>query len=309
MSASEKAESLRFSIFQSKSRDKDILNFILGTERKEREQIREAYNRRYPSPGLVEDLRKKLSGDFRNCCVELFQTRAEYDADTLVNCFKGFSIDEDPIYEIIMNRPYELIQEIKALYEKKSKNSLDATVKKHFPNPLKKNLSLLLNSKRSTNQSPDHDDCQAAANKLAITKPDDWLNDQEIMDMFAKRSAEELVLISRYYLRKKGQNIMTTCDTLSKSQKKYILAILFNVVAPPEMFANKINEAIKGLGTDTKLLERVIVTRYDVDMALIKKYYRQNFNVSAKEDVVDDTSGVYRDLLCGLMNKYDSNDY
>lgn len=304
-----KVTGLHYSLFQSKSKVKDVLNIILTTERNEREKIRDAYNQQYPSPGLLEDLRKKLSSDFKNCAVELFQSRADYDSDTLVSCFKGFSIDEDPIYEILMNRPYGLLQEIKRLFGEKSKKSLDETIKKHFPNPLKKNLSLLLNSQRSTNSNPDHDDCQTKANKLAATKPDDWLNDPECMDIFAKCSAEELVLTSRYYQRKVRKNIMTTCDTLSKSQKKYVLAILYNVVAPSEMFANKINEAIKGLGTDTKLLERVIVTRHDVDMTLIKKYYRQNFNVSAKEDVIDDTSGDYRELLVGLMNKYDKNDY
>lgn len=309
MTAQEKADSLYFTLFQSKNRDKDFLNLVLGTERKEREEIRRAYDRKYPQNNCIEDIKKKLSGDYRDVAVKLFQTRAEYDAETLYNAFKGFSIDEDPIYEIVMGRPPQLLDEIKPLYEKKAGVTLEANIKKHFPNPLKKNLVTVLNTRRSTNPNPDHDDCQKKASKLAGTAPDAWLNDNEIINMLAKSSPEELVLISRYYLRKTNIHIMKTVDGLSKSQKKYVNNILYNVVAPPEMYANKMNEAIKGLGTDDPLLQRVIITRYDIDMTLIKKYYRQNFKVTARADVEGDTSGFYKDLLVGLLNKYDPNDY
>ncbi len=309
MSIEEKAGSLYFALFESKTRDKNILDLILSTERSEREQIRKAYDRKYPSNNCLDDLKKKLGGDFKETVVKTFQTRAEYDAETLYNAFKGFSIDEDPIYEIVIGRPPQLLDEIKPIYEKKAGVSLEANIKKHFPNPLKKNLAVVLNTKRSTNPNPSHDFCQKQADKLINTAPDNWLNDNEIINMLAKNSPEELVLTSRYYLKKTNQHIMKTIEGLSKSQKKYIMAILFNVVAPPEMYANKINEAIKGLGTDDPLLQRIVVTRYDIDMTLIKKYYRQNYKVTARADIEDDTSGLYRDLLVGLINKYDPNDY
>ena len=62
----------------------------------------------------------------------------------------------------------------------------------------------------------------------------------------------------------------------------------------------KLYFAIKGLGTNTALLNRVLIARNEIDMEQINEFYLQNYNVSMKEDIIGDTSGIYQKLCLYL---------
>lgn len=64
-----------------------------------------------------------------------------------------------------------------------------------------------------------------------------------------------------------------------------------------------IKESVAGLGTDEDSLTRGIVTRAEIDMVRIKEQYRLLYKGSLDADVIDDTSGDYRDFLMTLLGK------
>ena len=71
---------------------------------------------------------------------------------------------------------------------------------------------------------------------------------------------------------------------------------------PSEYFARKIYKCVDGAGTSDDKLIRCIVSRSDVDMKMIKRYFKQIFkNKDMIERVKEDTSGEYSKLLEGLM--------
>lgn len=74
------------------------------------------------------------------------------------------------------------------------------------------------------------------------------------------------------------------------------------MISPSEYFARKINKCVEGAGTSDDKLIRCIVSRSDVDMKMIKRYFKQIFkNKDMIERVKEDTSGEYSKLLEGLM--------
>ena len=73
------------------------------------------------------------------------------------------------------------------------------------------------------------------------------------------------------------------------------------MVKPHEYFAKRIHDSIYGLGTDDETLIRVIVTRYEIDLPLIKKVYEEMYDADMIEDIIDDTSGDYQTLLVSLV--------
>ena len=85
--------------------------------------------------------------------------------------------------------------------------------------------------------------------------------------------------------------------------KKLLISIIHARINPAEYFASRINDAIKGIGTKDNLLIRIIVTRDEVDMPLIKRYYKQLYGNNMIDDIKKDTSGDYRKLLVALINK------
>ena len=78
-----------------------------------------------------------------------------------------------------------------------------------------------------------------------------------------------------------------------------IKSILYALVSPSEYFA--IKKAIEGFGTDNKTLIRILITRCEVDMNYIKKYYKQLFNKEMIEDIKSDISGDYQKLMMELI--------
>ena len=61
-------------------------------------------------------------------------------------------------------------------------------------------------------------------------------------------------------------------------------------------------KAIKGWGTNDKMLIRVLVSRCDVDLLNIMEAYQKLYGKSMYDDIKNDTSGDYRKILLELCN-------
>ena len=86
-------------------------------------------------------------------------------------------------------------------------------LEKEFSGVLKKNISNLFTTPRSTNQYPKKNECEADATTLINAGESNWVGDENIFrDIFLKKSPEELVLISRIYLKKTGKNLLDIVD-------------------------------------------------------------------------------------------------
>ena len=110
--------------------------------------------------------------------------------------------------------------------------------------------------------------------------------------------------IAREYHRKYNKTLMQVIDSeFSGDIKKLLKTVLYANISPSEYFATRINEAVKGLGTNEKILNRVIVTRNEIDIPIIKQYYKLLYGKDMVEDIKSDVSGDYRNLLIALLNK------
>ena len=84
--------------------------------------------------------------------------------------------------------------------------------------------------------------------------------------------------------------------------RKVLKAITYALLSPSEYFAYRINKAIKGFGTDTILI-RVLVSRDEINIQRIKRYYKQLYGKSLHEAIKEDVSGDYGNLLLALIGQ------
>ena len=63
------------------------------------------------------------------------------------------------------------------------------------------------------------------------------------------------------------------------------------------------NKAIKGFETNDTILIIVLVSRDEIDINRIKRYYKQLYKKELYDGVSDDASGDYRNLLLALIGK------
>ena len=286
--------------------DKDaIINLVTSRTNQQRQQIRDAYKSSY-GKDLIADLKSELSGHLKDTLVAMFYHPIEYDCYSLRSAMKGIGTDEDTLIEIIATRPGFMIKQIIEKYPEitEGRNLVD-DVKNETSGSFRRLLISLLQGERSDNIDPNIEECEKTAKELYEAGEKKWGTDDSAFNkIFALKSPMEIACISRAYHKLTGHTILQAINNeFSGDIKKLLTAVVYAVISPSEFFATKVNKAIKGLGTNDKLLIRIIVSRNEIDLNYIKKYYKQLFKKDMIEDIKAETSGEYRKLLIKLAGQ------
>lgn len=283
--------------------DKTLIDVAGNRTHKQRMKIKQAYKSMY-GRDLISDLKSELSGDYKTVMTALFTDPIEYDVDSIYNAIKGLGTDEDTIIEILASRPGWYINKMKTKYTEKYKKDMEEHVKGDTSGDFKKLLVSLLQCKRSTNQVPDKDECEKIAKELYDAGEKKLGTDEPIFNKyFSISSPHELLVISREYHKLTGNLLTTAIDReFSGDIKKLLKTILYAQISPSEYFASRIHAAVKGLGTNEKLLSRILVTRAEIDLPIIQQYYKQLYGKEMMKDIEDDVSGDYKKILLTLCN-------
>ena len=284
--------------------EKPIVDICIHRTNAQRLEIAKAYKSAY-GKDLIDDLKSELSGNLKDGIVALFTEPIEYDADELRRAMKGLGTDEDTLIEIIVSRPPEILKQIKEKFKQKYKRDLEADVKSETSGNFRKLLIELLKCNRSTNTKPDPDRCEAIAKEIYKAGEARLGTDEPVFTKyFCSLSKDELTVIANQYLELSGHTIMQAIEKeFSGDSKKTLKTIVYATLGVSEYFAYRVHNAIKGLGTKDHILIRVLVSRSEIDMPEIKEYYKQTFGKNMYEDVKNDISGEYRNLMLGIIGE------
>ena len=304
MSNPEEIADRLFNTFKNKKNvEETFVDVIINNDLEHRLLIAKKYGEKYKNP-LYEDIKAKLSGHFKELCGYCFLTPMEFNAKMLKRGFKGLSIDDEAIFEILVCHTLDEYKQIQDAYRTETKKELAKDLEKNFSGSLRKNLLNMISTERRKNENPDKGQCEKLANLLIDSKK--WIEDENIFrEVFLLCSPQEMVLVGRYYFQKTGNNLIDVIEKKFSGKNKNLLReiVLANII-PHELYAEKIRNSIKGLGTNTALLNRVLAARTGVDMDEIKEIYKWKYNVTLKEDIIGDTSGSYQ-KLCLFVAEYE----
>ncbi len=298
------AEKLHNAFSDKKNREDIFVNTIINNDLEHRLLIAKKYGELFKTP-LYEDIKKNLSGHFKELCGYCFLTPMEFNAKMIKRAFKGLSVDEGLIYEILANHTLEEYKQIQEAYKTETGKELTKDIEKHFKGGLRKALLNLMTIERRTNEEPDKGECEKLADLLIKTGEKNWVEDENVFrDVFILCSPEEMVLVGRFYLQKTGSILIDVIEKKApKNHKTLLREVVFANIIPHELYAEKIRNSIKGLGTNTATLNRVLAARKGVDMPQIKEIYQWKYKVTLDEDIKGDTSGSYQ-KLCLYVAEY-----
>ena len=269
-------------------------------------KIRTKYKSQY-GQDLLEDLKSDLSSDFLDLMLGLYKNIYEYDADECQKAIKGLGTDDKTLIDIIGTRPPWMLKKIKEIYKQKYNVELEKDVIDDTSGNYQKLLVALLQCTRSDNKNPDIKKCAEIARDIFNgdrEKDKITLDEDKFIRYFAQLSPCELMHLAREFHREYGKSIIDVIEKqFSKDLKNLSKTIFYANINPSEYFATKIREAVEGLGTNDKMLIRTVVTRNEVDMGVIKEYYKILYSKNLVEDVKNDTSGDYQKLLMALIDK------
>ena len=290
-----------------KSKDKEaIIKITVQYPLTIRLKIRDKYKSSY-GQDLLEDFESKLSSDFKDLIIGLYKSIYEYDADQCKKAIQGIGTDDDTLIEIIATRPNWMLNKVKEIYKKKYNVELEQDVIDDTSGDFRKLLVSLLQCNRSENKIPNIEKSNEMAKDLFKGDKEKGkikIDEDKINKYFALSSPVELMHLAREFHREYGKSLIKVVeDQFSGNLQKLIKTIFYGNISPSEYFATRIREAVEGAGTNEKILNRVIITRNEVDMDIIKEYYKILYSRDLIEDVKSDTSGVYRTLLVALIDK------
>ena len=298
------ADTIRKALKDPESDDDQLIEITVKRNHKQRIKIRQKYKEMF-GIDLMSDLKSDLTGDYKTMMLALFTDPVEYDADNLYKAMKGPTTDEDTLIEILASRPCWYLNKIQKIYEEKYKKKLEEDIIGDSSSDLRKILVSLLQIERSTNKNPDKVECEKIANQLN-NSGERFRKDESFFNIFTLSSPHELVCISKEYHKLTGNTLIKTIEKeFSRDIAKLLKTILYALISPSEYFATRIHDAIDGLGTNEKILTRVIVTRAEIDLPKIKQYYQKLYGKDMIKDIIkDDVSSNYKKLLLAIYNQY-----
>ena len=304
MSIEADAEALRKAMKGFGTDEDALIKIVANRTNAQRMQIKDKYKQLF-GRDLISDLKSELRGKLEDAMVALFTDPIEYDCDSLKRAMKGMGTDEDSLIEILVSRPVPVLEQIKKKYKEKYKNELENNVKSDTSGETQRLLVSILQCKRSQNRNPNVNDCAAKAQELFNAgEGKKWGTDSDVFNkIFTLSSAAELIQIAQQYHKIAGKTILQAIDAeYSGSSKKILKSIVYALISPSEYFATRVNDAIKGFGTNDHLLIRVLITRDEIDMPQIKQYYKQLYGKDMVEAVKADIGGDYRKLMIELCS-------
>ena len=205
---------------------------------------------------LIDDFQSKLSGNFKKVMIALYTDKYEYDAQQIYTAVKGLGTDEDTLIEIIGTRPGWMIKKIKKAYKNLYNKDLEEDVKDDTSGNFQKLLITLLQCNRNENNEIDLEKCINICDELYNAGEKKLGTDEQIFNKYIGNcSPAELMTISREYHKKYNKSLMKVIDSeFSGDIKKLIKTVLYANISPSEYFATRINIAVKGLGTNEKIM-------------------------------------------------------
>ncbi|XP_009863143.1 PREDICTED: annexin A8-like isoform X3 [Apaloderma vittatum] len=252
---------------------------------------------------LIDSLKSELSGSFERLIVALMYPPFKYDAKELYDAMKGVGTSEDVIIEILASRTKAQIKEIIKAYKEEYGSDLEEDIKSETSGYFEQMLVCLLQGERdnatlyvdTARALQDAEILYAAGEKIRGT------DEVQFITILCTRSATHLLKVFEEYQKLAGKSIEDSIKSETHgSLEDAMLAIVKCTRSVHCYFAERLYYALKGVGTHDGTLIRVIVSRSEVDLNLIKAEFKHIAGKSLSSMIMDDTSGDYKTALLNL---------
>nr|XP_057927358.1 annexin A1a [Doryrhamphus excisus] len=281
-----------------------IIEILVKRSNEQRQKIKEAYQQANGKP-LEAALKKALKGDLEDVVMALLKTPAQYDAQLLKMAMKGMGTDEDTLVEILASRTNTEILDIKKAYKEDYKKDLEEDIRSDTSGEFRTALLTLCKANRTEvvcDQLIDSD----ARSLYEAGEGRKGKDCSVFIEILTSRSAPHLRQVFERYSKYSKVDVAKAIDLEMKGDiENCLTAVVKCAGSRPAFFAEKLYLAMKGSGTRKNILTRIMVSRSEKDLKLIKDEYKKKYGKTLYQDILDDTKGDYEKILlalCGSEN-------
>ena len=269
-------------------------------------QVRQNYQSMHRRD-LISDLRSETSGNFREGLSALARGPAEQDAHLVHRAIKGAGTDEAALNEVLLGRPPEAIDALKAEYNRLYHSSLERDVSADLSFETKKLFATVLMTRRHPEggmipPQVANDEASALWQATELSK-----DPQKVTQVLTTYSNGELRSIAQEFQRfSKGTPLDKVVKRVfSGHMKEAYLQILERAMDPAKADADALEAAMRGIGTENEnLLNRLVRMHWDWEnFKQVKRAYKHFYHRDLVARVDGETSKDFGKLLVKICAK------
>ncbi|XP_039126100.1 annexin D1-like [Dioscorea cayenensis subsp. rotundata] len=305
-SPAEDAELLRKAFVGWGTDENTIISILAHRSAAQRCLIRQHYAQVY-GEDLLKSLDKEISGDFERAVLLWTLDPAERDALLLNEAARKWHHSNNVIVEIACTRSSEELFAIRRAYHARYKRSLEEDVAAYTSGDFRKLLVPLSSAYRYEGAEVNMTLAKLEAKILHGKIAEKAYSHEEIIRILTTRSKAQVLATLNHYNNEFGNPINKDLKSDPKDEFLFTLRAVTRCMSTPEKYFEKvIRLAINKIGTDEGALTRVVTTRAEVDLKVIKEIYYKRNSVPLSRAISKDTSGDYEAMLLALVGRDDA---
>jgi hypothetical protein len=286
--------------------EKLIIDILGHRNATQRNLIRQTYSETY-GHDLLKTLDKELTRDFEK--VVLLWTLGPWERDAVLaeEAARKWCPRNHVLIEIACTRSSNELFSVKQAYHAKFKRSLEEDVASHIKGEFRKLLLPLVSTYRYEGPEVNMRLAKSEAKILHEKISDKAYDDEEVIRILTTRSKMQLCATFNHYTDEFGNEIEKDLECDSDNEFLSALVTITSCISNPvTYFEQVLRTAINRRGTDEDALTRIISTRAEVDMEVIKEQYYKRNSVPLGGAIKKDTTGDYEDMLLALIGYEDA---
>uniref|UniRef100_H2ZA48 Annexin n=1 Tax=Ciona savignyi TaxID=51511 RepID=H2ZA48_CIOSA len=285
--------------------ERPIIRIMTRRSTNQRQILKQQYEDMF-GDNLVEKLQSELRGDFESTIMQIMDRPVVYDAKQLRKAMIGPGTNDEILIEILCSRSNEKINQIRLVYHELFDRGLADDLRDETSGDFKHLLMAVTLGERDELFDVDEGQAEADAQAIFDAGENRWFgtDEDEFTKVLATRSYLQLRWIFNKYEEIAGNSIEDAIDseTSGNLQTAY-RAIVAMAKDHHAYYAQKLHDAMRGIGTDEDALTRHIVGRSEIDLADIKDKYEEMFGNDLYEDISSECSGDYKRLLLSILRE------
>jgi len=294
MSARGDAEAIHKAIAGWGTDDASLIELITSKNHGQLDAIWAEYQALY-NKSVISDVAGDVSGNYGQLLTSLILRKGEYIAREIKNAVVGLGTDEKELIDVLAHaKPDDIILARQVYLETTKREAIDDVIG-DTSGAFKKALVSLLKANRRDGNNPQADAEAIYQRGEALPKYDE----EFFVEFFTTHTPHYIAAVDQAYTVQYGHSIV---GSIVKETHGDFGKLLIALATPRDIYwARQIHDAIKGAGTNEKLLTRAFVINDHHQLAKVAQEYEKQYGRNLEKDIESETSFNYKKTLVSLL--------
>jgi uncharacterized protein YjbJ (UPF0337 family) len=259
------------------------------------------FREKYGKP-LADFIKSEMGGNLKKFLTYCQMEGSEFDAIVLKKAFDGIGCDKKVIVEVICTRPAARLKESKELYEKRYDAGFMDRLRSELGGSLEHLCLSLIGGARG--RAEEGHNMTESPEQYADTLKNNWSSNPNLcIDILVSHNLAEVKQIADAYERRHNCSLeKAIVDKFSGELERAMIALIHD---PIDFYCRRLKEAMKGMGTDEGIVNRILGGNDKKTVHLISERFFAKYNVPLDKALYDELSGDYRRAVIAWVKTSD----